>query len=83
MVLFKQPFLKIPTLDRFYVLPLSSRLLLWITLLTAMQSFQLQAEESQLANSLSLSEAIQRTFNNNPELQAFQYRIDGQNHWHL
>ena len=44
MVLFKQPFLKIPTLDRFYVLPLSSRLLLWLTLITAMQSFQLQAE---------------------------------------
>ena len=74
MVLFKQPLHKIPTLDRFYTLSLSRYTVLCITLIIATQSFQIQATE----NSLSLSEAIQRTFNNNPELQTFQYRLEAQ-----
>jgi cobalt-zinc-cadmium efflux system outer membrane protein len=37
-------------------------------------SLQVQATE----NSLSLTEAIQRTFNNNPDLQTFQYRLEAQ-----
>ncbi|MEE9355960.1 MAG: TolC family protein, partial [Methylococcaceae bacterium] len=39
---------------------------------------QAQARESKLYNSLSLPEAIQHTFNNNPELQTFQYRLEAQ-----
>lgn len=78
MVLFKQSLLKIPTIDRFYALPLSGLTLFCITLIIAMQSLQVQAAESQLSNILSLAEAIQRTFNNNPELQTFQYRIEAQ-----
>ena len=78
MVLFKQPLLKIPTIDRFYALPLGGITLFWITIIIAMQSLQVQASESQLSSSLSLSKAIQRTFNNNPELQTFQYKLEAQ-----
>jgi len=37
-------------------------------------SLQVQATE----NSLTLTEAVQRTFNNNPELQTFQYKLEAQ-----
>lgn len=77
MVLFKLCLLKIPTLDRFLRSPLSRSSLLWLTLVVAMQSFHLQAAEERL-KVLSLPEAIQRTFNNNPELQTFEYRIEAQ-----
>ncbi|MEO1899871.1 MAG: hypothetical protein ABGX68_08795, partial [Methylococcales bacterium] len=78
MVLFKQPLLKIPTIDRLYALPLGGITLFWITIIIAMQSLQVQAAESQLSSSLSLTEAIQRNFNNNPELQTFQYKFEAQ-----
>ncbi len=78
MVLFEQLLLKIPTIDRFYALPLDGITLFWITIIIAMQSLQVHAAESQLSSSLSLSEAIQRTFNNNPDLQTFQYRLEAQ-----
>ncbi len=78
MVLFKQPLLKIPTYDRFYTTPCCSRILLWMTLIITMQPFHVQATENKLPSNLTLPEAIQRTFNNNPELQPFQYRLEAQ-----
>lgn len=78
MVLYRQPLLKIPTFNRFYALPLSSFTLLCITFIIAMQSLQVYATERVTSNILSLPEAIQRTFNNNPELQTFQYRLEAQ-----
>ncbi|MCK5120929.1 MAG: hypothetical protein KAQ91_03050, partial [Methylococcales bacterium] len=74
MLLFKQPSHKIPTLDRFYALYSSRYSLLCVALIIMTFSLQVQATE----NSLSLTEAIQRTFNNNPELQTFQYRFEAQ-----
>lgn len=74
MVLFKQSLLTIPTLGRFYAYPWNGRILLWMTVFITMQSIQVQATE----NSLSLTEAIQRTFNNNPDLKTFQYRLEAQ-----
>ena len=78
MALFKQLMLKIPTIDRFYTVPLKSSFILWIAIVTAIQSTQVQATETETSNSLSLPEAIQRTFNNNPELQTFQYHLEAQ-----
>ncbi len=74
MVLYKQTLHKIPTLDRFYALYLSRYTLLCITLIIMTSSLQVQATE----NSLTLTEAVQRTFNNNPELQTFQYKLEAQ-----
>lgn len=78
MVLYRQPLLKIPTFNRFYALPLSNFTLLCITFILAMQSFQVHATDRIASDILSLPEAIQRTFNNNPELQTFQYRLEAQ-----
>ncbi len=77
MVFIKQLLLKIPTFNRFYRVSLSRRRLLFFLIIIT-QSLQVQATENKLSNSLSLPEAIQRTFKNNPELQTFQYRLEAQ-----
>ncbi len=80
MVLYRHTLLKIPTFNRFYVQLLSNFTLVCITLIIAMQSLQVHATDRDgvASNVLSLSEAIKRTFNNNPELQTFQYRFEAQ-----
>lgn len=42
------------------------------------QSFQVLAAAEQSSKSLTLQEAIQRTFDHNPELQTFQYQLAAQ-----
>jgi cobalt-zinc-cadmium efflux system outer membrane protein len=42
------------------------------------QSFQVLSAAESAADSLTLNEAIQRTFNHNPELQTFQYQLEAQ-----
>ncbi len=80
MVLDRQSLLKMPICNRFYALPLNNFTLLCMILILAMQSLQVYAADTDeiASNVLSLSEAIQRTFNNNPELQTFQYTLEAQ-----
>ncbi len=77
MAFIKQLLLKIPTFNRFYRVTYTSRRLLFFIMIIT-QSLQVQGTENKLSNSLSLPEAIQRTFKNNPELQTFQYRLEAQ-----
>jgi len=78
MFLSKQTLLRIPALNRFYTHPLGNFTFLCIILTLVAQPLQAQAEESKSPNRLSLTEAIQRTFNNNPELKTFQYKLEAQ-----
>jgi len=67
---------KKPIVRRFSGCVLKSFLLFFGSFIV--QSFQVLNAAESASESLTLNEAIQRTFNHNPELQTFQYQLEAQ-----
>jgi len=69
---------KKPRINRFFVRPILGSSIVLTALTSAFFSSVSSASELQDAESLSLNEAIQRTFDYHPNLQSFRYRFKAQ-----